>query len=67
MVRQAKFTAAALSLIGLLGVAACSGEQGEASVMPQAYAGTPPGRPDYGWRPNESASTLREDTAFEYQ
>jgi hypothetical protein len=67
MVRQAKSTAAVLSLIGLLGIAACSGEQGEASVMSEAYAGTPPSQPDYGWRTSEGASAAREDTAYEYQ
>jgi hypothetical protein len=67
MVRQAKFTTAVLGLIGLLGVAACSGEQGETRVVSEAYAGTPPSQPDYGWRTSEGASAAREDTAFEYQ
>lgn len=67
MVRQAKFTAAALSLIGLLGVAACSGGEGEASVVREAYAGTPPiNQPDYGWRTNAAATAERDGTVFEY-
>lgn len=67
MVRQAKCMAAAVTLIGFLGIAACSGEQGEASVVPEAYAASPVSQPDYGWRPSEGASKLHDDTAYDYQ
>lgn len=66
MVRQAKFTAAALSLIGLLGIAACSGGEGEASVVSEAYAGPATSQPDYGWRTNAAATAERDGTVFEY-
>lgn len=67
MVRQAKFTAAVLTLIGFLGLAACSSGEGEASVVSEATAATPATQPDYGWRPSTRSTDLHEDTAYDYQ
>jgi hypothetical protein len=68
MTRQLKFSAAALSLIiGFFGIAACSNEEGEPSVLSEARASVPFQQPDYGWRTQESATAAQDGTVYEYQ
>lgn len=62
---QSRLTAAALALIGTLGLGACSGND-EPSVVSEARADTP-SQFDYGWRTPESPTAVRDGTVHEYQ
>jgi len=62
---QSKFTAAALVVIAMLGLAACSGSD-EPSVVSEARASTP-SQFDYGWRTPESPTAVRDGIVHEYQ
>ena len=46
--------------------AACSNDEREPSLIPEAQA-TPTQQKDYGWRTPESSNAVADGTVFEYQ
>ncbi|TMH72780.1 MAG: hypothetical protein E6H57_02810 [Betaproteobacteria bacterium] len=60
-----KFAAAALAIIGFVLITACSREDGEASLVPEARADAPNAK-DFGWRANPDFSAKQQDDVREY-
>ena len=60
-----KFAAAALLTTGLAFSAACSNNEGEASLVPEARADAPNAK-DFGWRANPDFSAKQQDDVREY-
>jgi len=60
-----KFAAAALAIIGFVLITACSREDGEASLVPEARADAP-NLKDFGWRANPDFPAKPQDDVREY-
>jgi hypothetical protein len=56
-----------LLALALIGIAACSEEERQASVVPEAYAATPAPQSDYGWRTSISPTAEPGGQVYEYQ
>ena len=60
-----KFAAAALALTGLAFSAACSNNEGDASLVSEARADAPNAK-DFGWRTNPDYPAKPQDDVREY-
>ena len=60
-----KFAAAALAIIGFVLITACSREDGEASLVPEARADAPNAK-DFGWHTTPNYPTKQDEDIKEY-